>query len=521
MSDATPTSSPVKKVSKLAIPFLGLVAGLQGSMPNISSTALVGASRALHMTGSTQALAASAQTLAIAATVISAGLLADRLGRRHVLMVALVIATIGNLVVALSPASGVYILGMVITGCGLGAVYGCAFAYIKSVSAPGKLAGAMGTFTAAIMVSTVILTFIGGSLTGINWRFAFVLIPIVAAILFVLVPVILPKQDRITGTNTDLLGQLLLAAGVIAFLYSLSQFATSLTSPKTLVPLVAGIVLLAGFFIWESKSEHNFFPVGLFRSPIFLAALAAGLIYNFGTAVAFLQVTNLWQYITGLKTSEVALWQLPMLLAGIASGVVIGRLMVKGLSNRYAIAIGGITTMAGFILLALAHSSKDFVYFLPGLVLGGGGVVIAAVPFGNLILRESPPRYLGPVSSSRTTVGQFFYTLGFSLSTVLIDRMTDGGVVKRLAEQGVPANQLSTGLDAVNAYASSGTHASTTLGQQALADAATSYGHAFSVTMFVTAGIVFIATAAAFVWLRHGEGTPQPLTENTPAPTAA
>jgi predicted MFS family arabinose efflux permease len=255
----------------------------------------------------------------------------------------------------------------------------------------------MGTFTAAIMVSTVLLTFIGGSLTGINWRFAFVLIPVVAAILFFLVPVVLPKQDRITGTNTDLLGQLLLAAGVIAFLYSLSQFATSLTSPKTLVPLVAGVLLLAGFFIWESKSEHNFFPVGLFRSPIFLAALAAGLIYNFGTAVAFLQVTNLWQYITGLKTSEVAVWQLPMLLAGIASGVIIGRLMVKGLSNRSAIVIGGFATIAGFIALALAHSSKDFLAFLPGLVLGGGGVVIAAVPFGNLILRESPPRYLGPV----------------------------------------------------------------------------------------------------------------------------
>ena len=519
MSNTTTSASPAVKVSKIAIPFLGIVAGLQGALPNISSTALVGASRTLHMTGSTQALAASAQTLAIAATVISAGLLADRHGRGRILMIALVVAAAGNLVIAISPTPAIYILGMVIAGMGLGAVYSCAFAYIKMVSPPDKLAGAMGTFTAAIMLSSVLLTFIGGSLTSINWRVAFFLIPVVAMILLFLVPVILPRSERITGTNTDLVGQILLAAGVIAFLYSCSQFAESFTSLKTIIPLISGIVLLAGFFIWESKNEHNFFPVGIFRSPVFLAALAAGVIYNFGNAVAFLQVTNLWQYVTGLKTSEVSLWQLPMLVAGIASGVVIGRLMVKGMTNRTAIVIGGFTTIVGFVLLSIVYSSKSFLPFLPALVLSGAGVVIAAVPFGNLILRESPPRYLGPVSSSRTTTGQFFYTLGFSLSTVLVDRMTDGGVVKRLTEQGVPANQLSTGLDAVTTYASGGTAPSTSLGKQALTDAATSYGHAFSVTMLIAAGVIFVSTVAAFLWLRHGEGTPQPVADS--APTAA
>ena len=66
----------------MAVPFLGFLGAVQGSCPNIASTALVGASRSLHMAGSTQALAASVQTMAIAATVISTGLLADRLGRR-------------------------------------------------------------------------------------------------------------------------------------------------------------------------------------------------------------------------------------------------------------------------------------------------------------------------------------------------------------------------------------------------------------------------------------------------------
>jgi hypothetical protein len=139
--------------------------------------------------------------------------------------------------------------------------------------------------------------------------------------------------------------------------------------------------------------------------------------------------------------------------------------------------------------------------------------VVAAVPFGNLVLREAPAKYLGPVSSARTTAGQFFYTMGFALSTVMIDKLTTGGTVDRLTAAGVPANQLSTGLDAVNVYASAGTQPTTSVGKQALADAALSYGSAFRTAMLVTAVAIAIVTVIATVLLRKGEGTPQPAHE--------
>ena len=178
---ASPSAPPVitaRTVSKLAVPFLGLLGAIQGACPNIASTALVGASRALHMAGSTQALAASLQTLSIAATAITTGLLADRLGRRHVLMVALVIGALGNLIVLASPTSAVYMLGMIVTGVGLGAVYGCAFGFMSAVVAPARMAAAMGEFVAVVMGGTVVLTFVGGTLASSHWRMAYVLIPV-------------------------------------------------------------------------------------------------------------------------------------------------------------------------------------------------------------------------------------------------------------------------------------------------------------------------------------------------------
>jgi MFS family permease len=81
-----------RPASRWAIPLLGAIAGIQGADPNIASTALVGVSRGLDMAGGLLALAASISTLALSASVIYTGLLADRLGRRRVLMAALALA---------------------------------------------------------------------------------------------------------------------------------------------------------------------------------------------------------------------------------------------------------------------------------------------------------------------------------------------------------------------------------------------------------------------------------------------
>lgn len=504
------TATAVRKISPLAIPLLGFFGAVQGSGPNIASTALVGASRSLDMTGSTQALAASMQTLAVAATVITTGMLADRLGRRRVLMTALIVGAVGNLIVMASPSVAVYLAGMIVTGVGLGAVYGSAFGYIKSVAKPDRVPAAMGVFVATIMVVTLILTFLGGTLASANWRLAYLLIPLACALGLVLTPLLLPKVPTVRGNSFDLLGQGLLAGGIVGMLYGISQLARSLTSPGTLVPIIGGFVLLVGFVVWEKHNSNRFFPIDLLKSPVFLGALCFGFIYDFGTSVSFLQVTNLWQYVNGLTTSKVALWQLPLLLAGIVAGLLTGRVLAKGVSNRAAGITGGVMTAVGFALLAVFHESTGLIGFVPGLIVTGAGVVVASVAFGNLVLRQAPPKYLGPVSSSRTTFGQFFYTLGFSLSAVMIDRLTSGGTFARLEASGVPANQLSTGMDAVTTYAASGTRPDTALGQEALSDAVVSYGSAFQTTFLILGGVVFVVAALGWFLLRHGEGEAQP-----------
>ncbi len=497
-------------MSRLAVPFLGVLGAIQGVAPSMASTALVSVRRALHMSGNVTALAASIQTLAVAATVISTGLMADRLGRRRVLLTALLLSVAGSLITALAPSAAIYLLGQAIIGVALGAVFGASFAYVRAVAPADRLPQALGIFGAVGGLATMAMVFSGSLLVGVNWRLAFVLLAVVSAVCAVLVPALLPVQPRIANGSMDILGQLLLALGIVGLLYGVSRFGSSLTSAATLVPLFAGMVCTVGFFLRESRSANAFYPVSLFRSPAFLAAVLAGFVFNYGSAVGFLQTTNLWQYVTGVHGSAVAVWQVPLDVFAMVGALVTGRLMTRGLSNATVLLTSGVLAAVGFVLWGLARSAHSFWAFLPGSAATGFALAAASIPFGSLILKVAPAAQFGPVTSSRTTIGQVCFTLGSTLSTVTLDRLTMGGTVRRLEAAGVDPDRVSAAVSSVNAYVAEGARPGDELARQALRTAAASYLHGFGVVMYVTAALLLLAGAVGYRLCRRSEASVSP-----------
>ncbi|MBU4335641.1 MAG: MFS transporter, partial [Actinobacteria bacterium] len=119
---AQDTSHP----NRLAVPLLGLLAAIQVSDPLITTLTLVKASDELNFSASLQSLAAGISTFALAATVIPAGVLADRLGRRTVLAFSILVASVGQVMTALGPDPAVYMAGRIVTGIALGATFAAA-----------------------------------------------------------------------------------------------------------------------------------------------------------------------------------------------------------------------------------------------------------------------------------------------------------------------------------------------------------------------------------------------------------
>ena len=473
--------------SRAAVPLLGALGALHASDPTIASTALVTASRAFEMPTGLVVTASSIGAMAQAATVVSTGMIADRLGRRRLLMLAVTTGMVGSLIVAFTPSPWIYVLGRLVTGVGLGAVFGSSYAMVREVTAGDGLARNMGMFAAVSGALSIVLSFIGGSLASVQWRLSFFVVPIVSLVALVLMPRLLPDVPRTAIGPVDLHGQIALGLGLLGVLLGLSQASDGWTNPWTIGPIAMGLVFLAAFVVIERRSRHAFFPVAILIEPVFLGALCAGFVYSFGTAVTVLQMANLWQYYTGIGPQEVARWQLPFLIATIVGSLAMGRLMTKRLTPARTIALGTVIASVGMGYLGLVDEALTPWLFVPGLVAVGFGAATAALPSRTLVLDATPARYFGPVTSSRTAFSQFFYAIGISVVTTVVTATTYSGLIQQLEQGGVPPARIGSALDLVRVYVETGAVPTESSNFELVAQGGRAYVTSFTTVMVLAA----------------------------------
>ena len=188
----TVTGIRALKISTLTVPYLGILASLQLIDPSVANIALVKASDALDMHGSVLALGASVSTLAQAASVLVMGFLGDRFGRRRVLAASLLLALSGNLLSMLANEAGLFLLGRALTGIALGSVLTSTFASVRYVTSAAGVSAALGLWNLLIVVGFISGSLIGGWMAAIDWRLAFVLVPMICILSLLLLPVLLP-----------------------------------------------------------------------------------------------------------------------------------------------------------------------------------------------------------------------------------------------------------------------------------------------------------------------------------------
>lgn len=416
----------VARGASIAIPFLGVLAALQMTAVGINSDALSWSTSGLNVAGIGTPSAISLVSVAAAATVVSAGLLADRIGRRRVLIAGLLMGAVGCALAALTSTAMTHLTAQVLAGIGFGAVFGAAFAYVHTVASAARLAADLGIFGAAIGVASLTFSFAAEALPANDGRAGFLVVVAASIVCAVLVPSVLPDVPVVRGAPSDWIGQGLLAVGIASFLVGLSHVGMGSSSLVAWISIVLGLTLLLGFYVFESNSPNAFFPTDLFESARFMAAVLAGLIYSFGFAAAIVAGRSLWQFMGADSTTDLPLWQLPLVLAMLIGAVVTGRMMSHDTAVRGALFVGSILTALGLVALAAASRESSFIACLPGLVLVGAGTGGMSIPFGYLIIRVAPSTAFGPVTGTRVALGEFGYAIGVALMALLLSTLTLG-----------------------------------------------------------------------------------------------
>ncbi|ROS75611.1 MFS transporter [Cellulomonas sp. PhB143] len=429
---------------------------LQVVDPTANNISIVGASVDLDMSGSQRAFAASVGTLALAAFILTTGALGDRLGRRKVMLVGLLVAAIGGVVTAVAPSYGIFVLGRAVTGLGIAASFGLSFALLREVL-PNQIPKAVAFWLAGQTAAALVLGVVAGWMAGFGWRFGYLTMPIVAVIAFLMCLRGLPEAKADHVGKFDYLGLLAIAVSLVGLIYGLSNAANDgWGSAAVLVPVLIGAVTMVFFIWWEARIPDPAFPVKLFKDPELAGSVATGFSFNMWQAVVMIQLSMLWQYVYQYSPLEVSLGQLPMSLAMVVGATVAGRMLSKGIPASLNLIIGHVLLIGTMVMFGFSSTTSPYIFFAIPMIVGGFARMLNETTMGQFFVAKPPPALTGAMASSKTAIGQTSFALGTALSSTFLFGQYGRGIAQAFADANVEPSQQGRYTGMIQQYISGG-----------------------------------------------------------------
>jgi len=485
---------------------LGWVAAIMSTGVCLSAVSLASATADLGLSPFMRSACASAATLAIAATAIASGVAADRLGRRRVLMWSYLLAGVAGMAIVLIPSGAVYLAGSILAGVAYGVMLTATYACVKVVAPGGSLGRALGLWGMYSIVFATVASLAGGLLAGVDWRWLFLVVPAMCVPSALLTPRLLPRMPRAGSGPVDLWGLVLIGLGLMTVITGFLAVATDPGSLLAWALVAGGGLMLVAWVLVELRRRAPAFPVRLFRSRTFVAAVLVGIFVNGVYAALVISLSDYLQYEKQGSVFVATFGLQPFYLIGAAAWLVAGRRLGAGRSPRHVITLNALVAAAGFIALLPVQQSSAYWVILPGSLLIGYGVNAALTGQAQVIVDAAPADAYGAVTSSRLTIGELGYSLGMILTTLLLSRVTASGIVHGLTEQGMSGQEAYATLAALNASLLSGRPPAVENASEVLRVTASAFDAAFDVRMAIGAAVM-VATAAA-TWLLMRERRP-------------
>ena len=221
-----------------------------------------------------------AYTLALAGLVLTAGSLADRLGRRRLFAIGLGIFSVSSLAAGLAPDPTFLNVARAIQGIGGAILFAVSLALVAQEFAPGRERGtAMGVYGATIGVSVAIGPLVGGALVdSLGWEWVFFInVPVGIAAIAVTYAKLRESRDP-NATRVDWAGLATFSSALFLLVFGLLRGNEEGWGSAFILGLLgAAVALLVAFVVVESRVKQPMLPLRLFRKPAFTGVQLAAL----------------------------------------------------------------------------------------------------------------------------------------------------------------------------------------------------------------------------------------------------
>jgi EmrB/QacA subfamily drug resistance transporter len=421
-TSAAPALTATRRWTILAVCCLSLfIVGMDTTIVNVGLPAI---GRGLNVGTRGLEWTVDAYTVVLASLLISSGAFADRVGRRRVFQLGLLVFGAASLASALAPSIGVLIAARAVQGVGGSMLSPVALAIVvNAITDPKERAQAIGVWAAVFGVSMAAGPAAGGALvSGLGWRSVFWVNMPVVALALLLSAVYVPESRAGSARRFDGPGQLMLTAVVgvsVGVLVEGPRIGWG--SPTALAGYACAVVAAAGFVRTESRRREPLMDLHLFRRPSFAAAVAGAVVVFVALNATLLLNTLYLQRARGLSPVAAGIATLPMALGATVcaplSGYLVGR---RGPRLPLTLA-GGFTAAGGLCLVALDNHTSVLLLLLAYLLIGVG-FGFANAPITNTAVSGLHPSRAGVAGATTSTARQFGSALGIAIAGSIIAR---------------------------------------------------------------------------------------------------
>jgi len=456
-------------------------------------------------------------TLVFAALLLAFGALADRIGRRRLLAIGIVLFMLASVVAALAPTGDSLIAARVLQGVG-GAIILPATLSVLNATFVGRERGiAFAVWGSTIGGMAAVGPLLGGWLTEyFSWRWAFGINLPLGVLILVGVALVVSESRAEKPDPLDPVGALLsiLLFGSLVFgliegrtygWWSSDEPPEFWTLDISPIPFVFALTLLSlvAFLAWGAARRRRGLPSmvapDLFAIPSFRGGNIVALLVSLGEFGIILSLPLWLQNVLGYGALGTG-----VILLALAGGTFLASGMAGAMASKVpavrVVRAGILLEIVGLLVIAIVIGvDTPWWAICLGLLIYGVGVGFATAQLTGVILVDVPVDRSGQASGTQSTARQVGSALGIAiLGTVLFTSL--GSMLSDRLPESIPEQTRAEIVDAVVVSAGSAIPGLEETAPEVAQAAREAFSDATKASAFTAAGFLFVGLGAT-VWL--------------------
>src|SRR3954468_20660216 len=355
-----------------------------------------------------------AYTLALASVVLTAGSVADRIGRKKVFSTGLVVFNVSSIAAGMAGSIEVLEVTRGIQGIGRARLFATSMSLLaEAFPRPEERVKALAAYGASIGAAFAFGPLVGGALTiAFGWEAVF-FVNVPLGILGMIGTARYVRESRdANARGLDWYGQVTLSAALFLLVLGLLRGnEDGWSSTPILSELIGAGVLLVAFVAIQRRVKYPMLPLGLFRRADFTGAQVAAFGISATFFALFLYTTLYLQNILGLSAIEAGLVYMPRTLmmfvvsglsAQVANRVAPGVMIAGGL---------GLVTI-GLVMFLNVGVHSSWLALEPGFLVASIGTGIFNPAVSQVALGSAPQHMSGLAAGVNDTFRQAGIAVG-------------------------------------------------------------------------------------------------------------